>query len=84
MSDKKTAKPRAKKQPPTKEQMMKMIQDNKTELEVILKELKEEHDKIRPLNLKRIPELLQETYEDLEEDLEEANAQLEELNKPSS
>ena len=84
MADKKPTKPRAKKQQPTREEMLKLIQDNKAEIEMILKELKDEHDKIRHLSLKRIPEVLQETYEDLEEDLAEVNAKLNELNNAPS
>lgn len=67
------------KKQPTPEEFKKMLDDSKTELSNILKDLKEELEKVKPMNLKRIPELVNETILNLTEDLEDIQEKISEL-----
>ncbi len=76
---KKPRAPRQKKQPPTKEETLKMLLLTINELKQIVQDLKEDEMKVSSLPLKKIPELLKETISNLEEDLEEIQSKYDEL-----
>ncbi len=70
---------RAKKQP-TKEELMKMLNDGTVELKQIIQDLKDDEMKLYSVQgLKRVPELMKETLSNLEEDLKEIGEQIKEL-----
>ena len=75
----KEPKKREPKKKPTKEESLKLLSEASNELQHIMKELKEEELKIASIPLKRIPELLNETYNNLKEDIEELDAKSKEL-----
>ncbi len=52
------------------------------ELEAIQREVTEEKSRLAPLNLKRIPEIVDEALGDMAEDLDEMRAKIEEINDP--
>ena len=67
----KPRKPRAKKQPPTKEQVLKQLDDTIAAIHTVIDDLKQDQQKI-PQNLfKNIPTLVEETLKNLNEDIEE-------------
>lgn len=70
-ASKKKRAPRAKKQPQTKEETLKLLQDALDELKQIVIDLKEDEVKLSGLSLKKIPELLQKTFVSLEDDIKE-------------
>ncbi len=77
--------PRVKKAPPTKEESLKMLSDASCELKQIILDLKEDEMKLSCMQLKRVPELVKETINNLEEDVEEIEEEHQELlNKPES
>lgn len=65
----------------TPEEFKKMLEDGKKELLVILSELEMEFEKVKPLNLKRVPELIQTTIQNLKEDLEDMEESIKEIPK---
>ena len=75
----KQKKPRAKKQPPTKEETMKMLLESSAELKQIIQDLKEDESRLQSLSLKKVPELIKETLTNLAEDLEDIEVHYEEL-----
>ena len=64
-------KSRAKKPPPTKDEVLKGIDDHITELGSIITELKDEQVKLPSLALKHIPMLVEETLKNLEDDVKQ-------------
>lgn len=56
---------------PTKQELIKFFQDSMNELKQIVSELNEEEVKIRGLQLKQLPLLINETLQNLDEDMKE-------------
>ena len=58
-----------------------MLQDASKELKQIIQDLKDDELKLAPLSsqLKRVPELIQETIKNLEEDEQELNENYDEI-----
>lgn len=77
----KPRKSRAKVQP-TKEEQITMIADAQKEMNSIISELKCEQEKLHPLGLKRMNELIVETLKNLDEDIAELDEHKKELEKP--
>lgn len=75
---------RAKKQPPTKEEIKDLLNKSVLELDVIVKDLTEEKAHLIPLNLKRMNELVDETLKNLNEDLDEMKEKIKEINETPS
>jgi len=71
--------PRAKKAPPTKEEELKRLQDEAAELKQILKDLKEDQNKVSNLALVEVPDLIIDAIEDLEEELQDKEDQCAQL-----
>ena len=69
---------RAKKQP-TYQETLKMLQDNLIELRAVVQELKDDETRVQGMGLKKVPELLKETIQNLEEDLKEMDEACQEL-----
>lgn len=60
----------------TPEEMKQMLLKSKNELIIVLQDLESEHEKVKPLNLKRLPELITTTIENLKDDLAEIEEHL--------
>jgi hypothetical protein len=75
----KQRKPRATKKEPTKEEAMKMLEDACKELEVIIHDLKEDIKTLNGIKLLKVPELVDDTINNLEEDMEEFKNELDHL-----
>lgn len=76
---KKPRAPRAKKQQPTKEEILKQLQEKIDLVKQIRIELQEDEAKIAGLSLKRVPELISETWPQLDEDEKEVQEKYDEL-----
>lgn len=70
---------RAKKQKPTKEEKLKSLTESSNELKQIIQELKEDEMRLSSMPLKKVPELLKETLNNLDEDLKEIEEIYQEL-----
>jgi septation ring formation regulator EzrA len=55
----------------TKQQHLEQLDNDIQCLKQVVEELREDEKRIASLSLKRVPELLQETFKNLEEDIEE-------------
>ena len=56
-----------------------MLQDNLVELRAVVQELKDDETRVQCMGLKKVPELVKETIENLEEDLKEMDEAYQEL-----
>ena len=70
---------RAKKAQPSKEEVMKLLQEKLNEAKQMITEIKEDEPKLAGLQLKRVPELIKEALLSLDEDLEEIQSQYDEI-----
>lgn len=61
---------------PTKEEMLKFFEDSLSELKQIVVDLKDEEMKIRGLQLKQLPLLINETLQNLDEDMKEIEEEM--------
>ena len=61
-----------------------MLQESSTELKQIVQELREDENKIQGLGLKKTPELLKETINNLDEDIQDMQEEYDELSKQPS
>jgi len=64
---------------PTREELIKMLLDSSNEIKQIIQELKEDETRIQTLSLKKVPELLKETIQNMEEDKQEIDDKYKEL-----
>lgn len=67
------------KKPKTKEELIKMLLDSSDEIKLIIQELKEDETKIQGMDLKKVPELLKETINNMDEDQKELDEKYQEL-----
>lgn len=72
---------RTKKQPPSKEEVMKMLLDSSNELSQIIQELKDEEKLLTGQPLKRVFELIAETLKNLDEDKNEIDEEYKQLSE---
>lgn len=70
---------RVKAPPPTREETLKLLSDMKEQLNGLVRDLKEEEQKVLPLQLIAVPELIKATLQNLEEDLEEVEEKTKEV-----
>jgi hypothetical protein len=77
----KPRKPRAKKQPPTKEEVLANMLATLNELKQIIADLKEDEQKLSGMmsQLKRVPDLLKVSIENMEEDVKELDEHYQEI-----
>ena len=78
---KKPRKPRAKKVPPTKEEMLKVIIDGEKQLKVALSKLEEERPKLNGIGVPTIIDLVANELEELKQDLEDLEESKKEINE---
>lgn len=79
LAEPKVRKPRAKKQKPTKEEALKLLQDAANEIKQEIEELKEDESRLSSMGFKRVPALVKDELEDLADDLAECEAEYEAL-----
>ena len=71
--------PRAKKQPPSKQETLNFLSEGIKEVKQIIQELKEDQGRLGSIQLKHVPDLIQETLRNLEEDCEKMTEQHKQL-----
>lgn len=76
---KKPRAPKAKKQQPTKEETLKLLQDGLNEVKQIVLDLKEDEAQLVGMTLKKIPELIKEALSQLAEDQQDIQDKYDEI-----
>lgn len=66
------------------EEMKAMLLKSKDELNQVVKDLEGEYEKLKPLNLSKVNELVATTIENLKEDLEDLEEHIKEVEKAKS
>ena len=64
---------------PTRDELIKMLSDSSNEIKQIIQELKEDETRINGMGLKKLPELVKETIQNMEEDKQEIDDKYKEL-----
>ncbi len=67
------------KKQPSPEEVKAMLEKSRDELKLVLADLEVEAERLKPLNLKRMPELVTSTINNLKEDLAELDDHIKEL-----